>query len=889
MSALTQSGDGNSLLNEDTVVSPTHLSQQRAVIEISSQALLGSNLDQLIQQTLELLRSNLRMEYGEISRYYPQSKTFQPLASIGWKVDYFAQPPRELEHDSFARFICEQEEVVVISDFAKDQRFKLPYFLEANNLSSGMAVVIRGKEEFFGILGIYSEKPRTFNTIEINFVKKISILLALIVDRQRIESSLNTSRSELDAVLNGIQEGISIQAQDGQVVYANNIALSLLGFTDREDLLNTPLTKLRKQYSVFDENGDPLPPENLPAYQVFNGAPIAKIVLRFQLIATGEDRWFIVTSSPVRNAFSDQIFAVNIFQDITIIKESEIDQRILSEASEMFSRPSNHDEVLQSIADNLVKNICDWCVIYMVGDKGKLDKFNFAHRDPNQAELISQMLALYPPDPKFTRGAYKVIRSGDLELYPLVTDGDLRMVAQSEEHFQLLKKAGMNSIMIVPIKARGNTLGAISLIWSTPGCGYADREINLVTNLAHRAGLAIDNARLYAEAQKLNEDLEAKVLRRTAQLERTNRRLQRQIAEREIIERDLQRNKALFSDLFELSPDAIFLVNNTGEIVRVNAQAGAVFGYTQSELVTMTIEDLLPNDKSFYHVALREVYQQNPRQLSMAPGSDLYGRKKDGKNIPVDVLLSPVKIENEWLIICVVRDITTQKQAQAELAEVQHRLLDSLEAERLMLAQELHDGTIQELFSINYQLADVANDVEQYGSVELSQKIQDASAMTQSVIEGLRTISREMRPPALAPFGLEQAIYSHMERFQELHPGIQVNLDLHADGQNLEERVRLVLFRIYQNAVSNVARHAEATQVWVRFGLDEQCATLEIRDDGKGFSMPARWVELARRGHLGLVGTRERVEAIGGELTIQSEPGEGTSIRVRVPKSLAGG
>jgi signal transduction histidine kinase len=135
----------------------------------------------------------------------------------------------------------------------------------------------------------------------------------------------------------------------------------------------------------------------------------------------------------------------------------------------------------------------------------------------------------------------------------------------------------------------------------------------------------------------------------------------------------------------------------------------------------------------------------------------------------------------------------------------------------------------------------------------------------------------------LAPFGLEQAIYSHLERFQELHPQIQVHTEIFPDGLKLKENLRLIIFRIYQNAISNVARHADANQLWVRFDLTDNQVTLEVEDNGKGFIMPRRWVELVRQGHLGLVGMRERVEAIGGKLTITSEPGQGTLIRVVVP------
>lgn len=105
-----------------------------------------------------------------------------------------------------------------------------------------------------------------------------------------------------------------------------------------------------------------------------------------------------------------------------------------------------------------------------------------------------------------------------------------------------------------------------------------------------------------------------------------------------------------------------------------------------------------------------------------------------------------------------------------------------------------------------------------------------------------------------------------------------------ADGQTLPERVRMALYRIYQIAITNVLRHAQATQVWIQFKLNREDVILEIKDNGRGFEVPERWIELARQGHLGLVGALERAEAIGGRLQVESEPGRGSLVRVTAPR-----
>jgi signal transduction histidine kinase len=227
-----------------------------------------------------------------------------------------------------------------------------------------------------------------------------------------------------------------------------------------------------------------------------------------------------------------------------------------------------------------------------------------------------------------------------------------------------------------------------------------------------------------------------------------------------------------------------------------------------------------------------------------------------------------------------VNEIIERRRIEAELAETQRRLIDNTEAERLQLAQELHDGPMQELYGLTYQLealrADLENDAHQDLALDVQQKIK-------GVIHTLRATAGELRPPALAPYGLEKAIHSHAEQFQSTNPNLKIRLQLQSDRKMLPERVRLALFRIYQTALANVVRHAGASTVDVRLVIDAEQVYLEIQDDGCGFNIPKRWIEMVRQGHLGLVGAQERAEAIDGRLEIQSEVGKGTLIRVIAP------
>lgn len=164
--------------------------------------------------------------------------------------------------------------------------------------------------------------------------------------------------------------------------------------------------------------------------------------------------------------------------------------------------------------------------------------------------------------------------------------------------------------------------------------------------------------------------------------------------------------------------------------------------------------------------------------------------------------------------------------------------------------------------------------------------------------------SLELRPPVLTRFGLAAAIRSHCDQFRKTQPGLKILLELPGetrpvsgwkgmdvpDGerafsdQTLSERARLAMFRIYQVALTNVARHAKAHQAIVRLKEEGEMVVMEIEDDGVGFQVPGRWVEMARQGHLGLLGGAERAESLGGHLEVISGPGTGTIVRVVVPR-----
>ena len=210
----------------------------------------------------------------------------------------------------------------------------------------------------------------------------------------------------------------------------------------------------------------------------------------------------------------------------------------------------------------------------------------------------------------------------------------------------------------------------------------------------------------------------------------------------------------------------------------------------------------------------------------------------------------------------------------AEVEKLHRQLLHAREDERKLLARELHDEAIQALVGLNYRLAQMED-----GAAG------DMQAEVRQIVEDLRGMIRTLRPPALDNFGLVTAIRSHVRELGEAG-GETLRIDLRVEGDTerwLPEDIQLCLYRVMQEALVNVEKHASARHVQVTLDIQPKEVTLEIRDDGRGFRLPQHLGSLLEQDHFGLVGLRERLELVRGSLQIFSSPGEGTRLAASVP------
>ena len=175
-------------------------------------------------------------------------------------------------------------------------------------------------------------------------------------------------------------------------------------------------------------------------------------------------------------------------------------QRFLAAASQQFARSLDYEATLKNIAQLAVPTIADWCVVDLV-EHGVVRRVSVAHVDPEKARLAADLQHRYPPDPNATTGITNVLRSGRSELHSEITDAELAAAARDPEHLLLLRALGFRAYIIVPILSRHQVLGTIALVTAESNRRYSDDDLLIAQDLASRAATAIENARLYADAQ----------------------------------------------------------------------------------------------------------------------------------------------------------------------------------------------------------------------------------------------------------------------------------------------------------------------------------------------------------------------------------------------------
>jgi signal transduction histidine kinase len=206
------------------------------------------------------------------------------------------------------------------------------------------------------------------------------------------------------------------------------------------------------------------------------------------------------------------------------------------------------------------------------------------------------------------------------------------------------------------------------------------------------------------------------------------------------------------------------------------------------------------------------------------------------------------------------------------------------EAERKRLARDLHDETVQSLIALGHRVEMVQKTLEK-DPQRARQKLAELRALTDETQQEVRRFSRALRPLYLEDLGFVPALEMLAQETEREH-SLPVSLSVEGEVRRLPSDLELTAYRIVQEGLSNVIRHAEAQAAWLTVSFEEAALTLRVRDDGRGFEPPLNPADLAHQGHFGLMGIRERAMLFRGRLEVRSETGKGTELWVILPVAL---
>jgi PAS domain S-box-containing protein len=337
--------------------------------------------------------------------------------------------------------------------------------------------------------------------------------------------------------------------------------------------------------------------------------------------------------------------------------------------------------------------------------------------------------------------------------------------------------------------------------------------------------------------------------------------------------------------VIEAAPDPMLLIDRDGIISFANGATETTFGYRPDELVGQNVDKLVPPAVRSAHVHLRKEFHDSKRSPSLNLKRPLTAVHQDGTIFPVEISLSHFQMNGQPAIIANIRDITERKRA-AELLERSFAQLRRLsahqrhikEVERKRIARDIHDDLGQNLLALKM---DVATLHARTGNAhpKLNKRVQTVLNNIDGTIQSVKAIMNGLRPATLE-LGLYPAVEWQLQQFERLS-GIPCKLVTNGtEGElGLDEGQTAAVFRILQEALSNVLRHAEATEVEIALSRDQHGFSMKVADDGKGLEPGDK----RKANSFGLIGIQERIHSLGGELTITGSPGHGTVLSICIP------
>jgi len=576
---------------------------------------------------------------------------------------------------------------------------------------------------------------------------------------------------------------------------------------------------------------------------------------------------------------------------------------LLAEAAALLIDPVDYGTPLKILAQLTVPRLADWCIIHIL-----------------QADDGLEQVALAPTKATKQLAAYAWLQNHLLEdeangLRATLRSGIAKLVSDADSEPET-KAAGIKSYMIVPLANSVQTLGVVTFVSTGSGRRFDQNTLALAENIVRHFTIYLEKAHVYQESQRLKAELELRVSERTAELREAVTQLK--VSEATVqslfrISNELNATLDVDTILDELAQEAIRIVNGESGFAGLRTPEGMTvrkyfhkgeaisfeytwpigkgipgwvlqhkvpYGTSEADTDPMMLHELLINE-GVHSIICTPILDSNGEVLGYFDIRD----KQDAEGFTISdqemlMALAPaasIAIQNALAYQQSLGTVSELKESSGQLRALAADQELAREEERTRIARELHDQLGQALTVMKLDLAWLTERLAQKDP-SIQPKAKAVMAQMDTMIKTVRRIATELRPGMLEDLGLAASIEWQARDFQK-RTGIKCKVSVLSEEFPPARAESLALFRIFQESLTNITRHAKAKQVDVKLAVTSDALTLEVHDDGRGIQAH----EIADRRSLGLLGMQERAKRLGGTFTIRGKAGKGTTLAVSIP------
>jgi PAS domain S-box-containing protein len=412
-----------------------------------------------------------------------------------------------------------------VLDVPADANFPRALAAAESGLHAGFAFPIRSAGQILGVIEFFSSETRQPDHRLLDLMEALGGQLGEYIEHKLAEEAVRNSEARKAAMLESALDSILTMDHDGRIVEFNPAAERVFGYSAAEavgaelcELIVPPHLRERHRAGLarYLRTGES---QILDRRIELTGMrrdgsefPVELTVTRIGLdppLFTG----YIRDMTEQKRAQEQVAELLQLEQDARVrTQQAERRASFLAEAQALLSSSLDYETTFRNLARLSVPYLADWCVIDLVAQDGGFERVAVAHVDPAKERLVSDLESNYPTDPDSPRGAPNVVRSGRSELWREIPSQLIDETATDEEHRRILGELGLRSAMVVPLRARDRTLGAITLVSAESGRQFGDQELALAEDLAVRAAIAADNARLYGERSYIASTLQQSLM-----------------------------------------------------------------------------------------------------------------------------------------------------------------------------------------------------------------------------------------------------------------------------------------------------------------------------------------------------------------------------------------